>query len=106
MPNMKMSAKEAKEWTSPTPADAPEYPYGLELSLDEESLAKLGISTPPAVGTQFTVIARCTVTSASQYQTQGGEPEGNSCWQITDMEVAPASSLDERASSKLYGAKA
>lgn len=102
MVNMKMSAKEAQEWAEPTASDAPEYPYGLCINLDEEGLAKLGISTPPPVGTQMTITARCVVTNTSQYRTQGKEDEASVGLQITDMEVGEASSGTD-AASVLYG---
>lgn len=101
MINMKMSPKEAQEWAEPTAADAPEYPYGLCIQLDEEGLAKLGITTPPPVGTQLTITARCVVTNTSQYQTQGKENEASVGLQITDMEVGEASSGAD-AASMLY----
>lgn len=103
--NMKQSAEEAKEngcCAAPDSSDAPQYPWGLQISLDEESLAKLGMSAPPAVGSQMTITARVTVTSASQYQTQGNEKEASSSWQITDMEVSAAPSSTDAAQS-LYG---
>jgi hypothetical protein len=105
MVNMMQSAEEAKEDSAPSADDAPKYPYGLCISLDEEVLAKLGMTQPPAVGTKFTLTANATVTSASSYQTEGSENESSSSWQITDMEVAsptrPTSSAD--AASMLYG---
>lgn len=102
MVNMKMDKEEAKEITQPEPSDAPRYPYGLEMRLDDKSLAKLGMTQPPAVGTTMTVTAKVVVTSASSYQTQGGEAEANSCWQITDMEVSADQSKPSAAAS-LYG---
>lgn len=106
MVSMKMDKEEAKELTQPEPGNTPEYPYGLELHLDDKALAKLGLSQPPAVGTQLTVSARITVTSASSYQTQGGEAEASSCWQITDMEVGSGASSSADAAAKLYPASA
>jgi hypothetical protein len=100
MTSMKMSAEEAKEEMTcdSTPR---EYPYGLEIRLDDEGLAKLGMSTPPAVGAEMVITAKVIVTSASQYQNQGSDPEMSSCWQITDMEVAASSSTN--AAKSLYG---
>lgn len=105
MVSMKQSAEEAAEAVSNSVSnDAPEYPYGLSLSLDEESLAKLGMTQPPAVGTKFQITANITVRSASSYQSQDGESEATSTWQITDMEVSTQSNAD-RAASMLYGDK-
>lgn len=96
--NMKMSAKEAQEWAEPVAADAPEYPYGLSISLNEEDLAKLGITTPPPVGTRMLLTARVEVCSTSQYQTQGKENEASVGLQITDMELGEASQGSDAAS--------
>lgn len=87
MISMKMSANEAKEQTQPVPADAPEYPYGLSISLDEEAMAKLGITEMPKVGTKLQIRALTVVCGTSQYSTQGGEDESNLSLQITDMEL-------------------
>lgn len=105
--NMQQSAEEAKEHGNccePVASDEPRYPYGLELHLDEDTLAKLGITAPPAVGTTMMITAKVMVTSASQYQRQGGEKESSSCWQITDLECG-SSATDQQASaaSALYG---
>jgi hypothetical protein len=104
--NMQQSAEEAKEANTVTGEsdDGPRYPYGLELRLDEEALGKLGITAPPAVGTTMTITAKVIVTSASQHQTQGGDPEYSSCWQITDMECgSSAGDKQVSAASQLYG---
>lgn len=105
MINMQQSAEEAKERETVTQGEAsdqPRYPYGLEIRLDEESLAKLGMTAPPAVGSQMIITAKVTVASASQYQTQGNETEASSCWQITDMEVS-GSQTSNTAAQSLYG---
>ena len=99
MVNMKMDKEEAQEIAEPTASDAPQYPYGLELHLDDKALAKLGFTYPPSVGQTLTISAKVTVTSASSYQTQGNEAESSSCWQITDMEVSGGSSQSMDAKS-------
>jgi len=50
MTDMKMSKKESKKDTEPAKMDMPEYPYGLKISLNTESLDKLGIKKLKAVG--------------------------------------------------------
>ena len=52
MVNMKMSATEAKEYggEATMASDAPEYPYGLCIRLDDDALEKLGITALPAIG--------------------------------------------------------
>lgn len=87
MANMKMSREEAKEYSEPMATDAPEYPYGLCIDLNDDSLEKLGITSLPAVGTVVTIQAKAIVTSTSSNSTQGGEQEMRASLQITDMEV-------------------
>ncbi|MDR8093064.1 hypothetical protein KPB05_37035, partial [Burkholderia gladioli] len=68
--------------------DQPAYPYGLSICLDDDALAKLGITSLPDVGTPFTLTARVEVCSTSQYQNQDGADRILSL-QITDMELGP-----------------
>lgn len=107
--NMQQSPEEAKKNAICCDSDAPDqprYPYGLELHLDEETLNKLGLTAPPAVGTTMMINAKVMVTSASQYQRQGGEKESSSCWQITDLECgSSATDQQANAASTLYGGK-
>jgi hypothetical protein len=101
--SMALTPDEAKEemgcCASPDSADddAPKYPYGLTLNLDDEVLAKLGITTPPTVGTRMMVTAMVNVTSTSQYATQSGT-DASVNLQITDMDLtgAPASDQAQR----------
>ncbi|WP_254227754.1 capsid staple protein [Burkholderia gladioli] len=104
---MKLTPAEAKQESGAVPMDAdqPAYPYGLTICLDDESLAKLGITTLPDVGTAFTLAARVEVCSTSQYQNQDGA-DRNLSLQITDMELSapPSNQTPEQAAAKLYGA--
>jgi hypothetical protein len=101
MASMKMTPKEAKEEMTceSTPR---EYPYGLEIRLDDDSMGKLGMTAPPPVGTEMMVMAKVVVTSASQYQNQGSDAEMSCCLQITEMEMAPATNNTDHAKN-LYG---
>lgn len=91
--NMALTPDEAKEemgCCAPSDSadnDAPKYPYGLTLNLDDEVLAKLGITSPPTVGSRMTLTAVVNVTSTSQYATQSGT-DASVNLQITDMELA------------------
>ena len=88
MVNMKMSKKEAKEYAQPSLENAPAYPYGLSLYLNDESLKKLGYESPPAAGTELTMIAKVTVSSCGMNQQQDGDQEIRCDLQITDMELS------------------
>jgi hypothetical protein len=103
MINMKMSREEAKEYnTIEANHDAPEYPYGLRIDLNDDSLEKLGITALPKVGTEMTMTCKVTVTSVSAYDRQGGEAEQSVCLQITDMELGAGKTQSDAATS-LYG---
>lgn len=52
----------------PAPS-APDYPYGLRLTLDDECLKKLGINRLPKPGDKFRVEGEAHVTSAEQRDT-------------------------------------
>lgn len=103
MINMKMTKKAAAEYASgPASAeDAPAYPYGLELCLNDDSLKQLGITDPPAVGTEMTLMAKVTVTSTGVNQQQDGDKEARCSLQITDMELSGGARTD--TADVLYG---
>lgn len=102
MVNMAMSAEEAKEQGEVT-LDS-KYSYGLRIHLDDDALAKLGLTTMPAVGSKLTITCAVEVCSMSSYQDQGGEAESSLDLQITDMEVGEGkdAQTDTQAASMLY----
>lgn len=106
--SMQLTEQEAKEESciaSPSESDLPRYPYGLCLDLDDEALAKLGITDLPAVGTTMQLVAHVRVTRISQYENQEGK---DACLglQITDMgldsDTAPPARSDAQIASSLY----
>lgn len=101
--NMKMSAEESKEYSG-MEMESPEYPYGLTIDLDDDSLQKLGITSLPKVGSEMMITAKCVVKGVSSNQYQGSDEESRVCLQITDMDVGQTENAqnDNRA-SKLYG---
>lgn len=105
MKSMAMSAEEIKErkarYEIDDEGEGERYPYGLCLSLDDDALAKLGMTQPPKVGSTMTITAKVKVTSARISEDEGGEPESSSSWQITAMEVGQDTSKPE-PSSVLY----
>lgn len=73
-----------------TESDKPEYPYGLRISLDSESLAKLGITELPTINAELKIAAVARVVSVSQYESQGNEKASRTVdLQIEQMELAP-----------------
>ncbi len=101
---MKLSKEEAKEQTSCAPdQDAPRYPYGLSINLDDDSLEKLGIGNDVNVGDEVQIVASATVQSKSGYQTMMGDAENSLTLQITDMAVV--SSGSSKTIKALYDSK-
>lgn len=70
--------------------DAPEYPYGLRICLDNEALEKLGITELPAIDADYTLKALVCVVRISQDESQGDQQRRSVDLQIEQMELAPA----------------
>jgi hypothetical protein len=78
----------------------PEYPYGLCLTLNEETLAKLGIDELPKVGEELKVQAVAKVTSVSMRSDDKDEDERRVELQITKLacgEEAESREMSENA---------
>ncbi len=102
MKNMKLSPEKAHEMTMPMKSDAPAYPYGLCIRLDEAGLKKLGVKELPKVGSKMTLKAIVEVQSVGSYESQQSESR-NMELQITDMEISGAKR--EVGTEKLYDKK-
>lgn len=100
--DMTMSREEAKEQMEPTAMDAPQYPWGLKITLDDDALKKLGLTQLPAVGAKLQLSATVEVCSTSAYSTQEGEAETSVSLQITAMELS-GGQQSSSAASMLYG---
>lgn len=110
MKSMKLTASEAKHESMLMCCDSkPTYPYGLQISLNDESLEKLALAELPDVGIQMTLTAKVTVTAVSSNQQQGkdGEtmkPNNRVELQITDMDISSGEEAGETSiTEKLYG---
>lgn len=79
-----------------------QYPYGLNICLDKEELAKLGITKLPEIGAEFKglICAQVTRISQSADMCMGDESMSMSL-QITEMEIMeePSDSEDGSESS-------
>lgn len=103
--NMKLSHKEKEVNTETVSSDKPEYPWGLEIDLNEESLEKLEWFTTPKAGQKVIIMARAEVirTSESQSQEFGESHTHRSVsLQITDLALDPESEKKD-AGALLYG---
>lgn len=100
---MKMTKAELQETSSPAKMadDAPLYPYGLSIRLDNDSLDKLGMTTMPEVGKSIMLTARVDVVSVSEHDSKSGNTR-NLELQITDLALGTAKDLGDDAADKLY----
>ena len=82
--DMKMSASEVKE-SNEVASDSPRYPWGLQLSLDDDSLDKLGIGLPD-IGESMLVVAIARVESVSEHK-NGSETTRSVSMQIEKLSL-------------------
>lgn len=103
--DMALTADEAKEtmlgYAVSDPGEAPKYPYGLALDLNDEVMKKLGMTSLPTVGSSMLLSAEVKVTRVSAYEEQDGAEQ---CFglQITAMDLS-APAKPSTAADKLYG---
>lgn len=103
MKSMKMSEQESAEYAMPTAMSGqPLYPWGLQITLDDESLKKLGLSNLPALDEVLEIRCKAQVTGLNSRKEGNDEDESCVILQITDMEVE---SRDRDVASKLYKEK-
>jgi hypothetical protein len=102
--SMKLSKSDQKKdnaiFSPSSSMDKPKYPYGLEISLDEAALKKLGIDLPE-VGAEMALEAVVEVSSTSQSESAAGGKNRSLRLQITEMCLSKAGSKSS-AESKLY----
>lgn len=68
-------------------SERPRYPWGLQLCLESEQLAALGILELPKMGSSMTITAVAKVTRCSEEEVENGEPRRSVSLQITDIGI-------------------
>ena len=100
--SMHLTPAEQKEEVEEYKPIKPDYPWGLSIDLNDDSLEKLGIKTLPSVGEVYVIMAKAVVRSVGSSSSQDGDDSRHMCLQITDMgiatDVTPAA-----AATALYG---
>lgn len=102
--NMENTPAEAKEMVNPAADGGPKYPWGLCITLNNDSLEKLGVKTLPTVGTEVTIIAKATISAGRVNATEADGTSSSMDLQITDMQIDGLhDDLFGRAAEVLYG---
>lgn len=79
-----------------------DYPWGLCIELNNETLAKLK-ATPQSAGAEVMITAKAIIRSTSTRETEDGM-QHNASLQITDMALSPVSGEQPKtAAQTLYG---
>lgn len=101
--SMKMTRAEQRETYEPAKMadDAPVYPYGLTVRLDNDALDKLGLASMPEVGKSLLLMARVDVVSVSAHDSPSGSTR-NLELQITDLALDTDSGEGGSAADRLY----
>lgn len=92
--DMKNTVK-TKDSSLVSPMEQDEYPWGLRISLDSATLAKLGITDLPAIDSEHKLVALVCVVGVSQHERADGEASRNVDLQIEQMMLMPAKEEDD-----------
>lgn len=99
MVNMKLSEEKQKDMKSETALGGADYPYGLQITLDNDSLLKLGIEELPDITSSIVIHAIAKVTAISINKNE--KENKQVALQITDMEIGGIKK-DDRMENKFY----
>jgi hypothetical protein len=95
--DMKNSVQ-TKNSTLVAPDMQDEYPYGLRIRLDNDTLKKLGITELPAIDSEHKLVALVCVVGMSVNESTGeGEPYRSVELQIEQMVLSPAEEEDDES---------
>lgn len=86
--SMKRTKKDRKHNSDHVISEESQFPFGLSITLDDESLTKLGIKTLPSVGEVMIVVGIGKVESVSERSDQRKSTRSVSI-QLEKLEVAP-----------------
>ena len=92
--DMKVDRSSHHEGATLPDSDAPRYPHGLKLYLNEETLKKLGVKELPELGDKMMVDAVTEVVSVSEENDLYGHRR-DVVLQITEMDLTSGGSKEE-----------
>lgn len=97
MPLVNMKVKREEEEMVQAEAPDNEYPFGLRLMLDNDSLEKLGLENLPEVGKELGVEAKAKVAEVSESASEEAGKNRRLELQITDLNlIDPEASTADR----------
>ena len=98
------AAKKDVAVNAATNSDGPEYPYGLKVHLDHNSMKKMGMKDMPGVGSEVMMHSKAHVVGARAEKREGRDEERHVELQITHLGVHPKTdgmkSQDQAGSGK------
>lgn len=98
--SMKRTTAEKKDDSEVKQDSQEDYPYGLQVRLEDDEISKLNIPMPK-IGETMVLVANVKVTSVSERADEDGENRSVGL-QITEMELAPYENKDTDHVKKLY----
>ena|SRR5579859_5842099 len=109
MVNMELDEKEGKKESVEAMENLePKYPWGLQISLDNESMEKLGIEDEKfKVGEEYTIECRVKVIGVNEDETINDGVRKNMRCQIVEMEWSEGDGTTEpeKMAKKMYRKK-
>ena len=104
MPDMRLSEQEKKDFSTPSPPQAPKYPMGLRIYLTNEELSKLGLKGTPKVEDSVKFKAEAEVVEVSVEDETGDVPSLRVALQIQEMYLEEEKKEETSSTSQvLYG---
>jgi hypothetical protein len=98
MVDLKRSPAKAKESNSVNYKPSP-YGYGTSISLDNDTLKKLGVKELPEIGDEYTITAKGKVTSASTNASESSGKNTSLSIQITHLQLTHEDAAEEKKES-------
>lgn len=102
--DLKRSKKERKDNSTPKHIGEDDYPYGLTVHLDHDTLTKLGVHTLPKAGSKVKLQAHAHVKSTEDRTEDGGKRRRSMSLELRHMAIEGGGA--GRQSDPRAGAKA
>jgi len=88
MVDLKRSKTERAKENTPAKMEVDDYPYGLRVHLDHETLEKLGVKTLPKAGDKLHIRAEGHVKSVEESHRDGGKKNRSMSIELRKMAIA------------------